>query len=151
MATSKSSTTAAKKTTGIPTPADVQEAFVKPLKGMAEYLADARSPRRAVLVYSNRSQDEIAYHAELDALARANPNFRVVHTLTREPAASAWAGRRGRIDQALLSEAARGLDEPTYYVCGVPDMVRDAAQGLLDAGVPRARIAYELFPGYARA
>jgi ferredoxin-NADP reductase len=121
---------------------------ITPLKGMAEYLADAGSPRRAVLVYSNRSQDEIAYRDELAALEAQNPRFRVVHTLTREPATSDWAGRRGRIDAKLLQEAAADLADPACYLCGKGEMVMGAGQQLLDMGVPRERIVFEVFRGY---
>jgi ferredoxin-NADP reductase len=121
---------------------------ITPLKGMAEYLADTGSLRRAVMLYSNRDQSEIAYRDELAALEKANPRFRVVHTLTREPETSGWREKRGRIDVPTMLEAAKGLTDATFYVCGVPDMVRAAAQGLVDAGVPRERLRYELFPGY---
>ena len=121
---------------------------ITPLKGMAEYLADTRSQRHATLVYSNKDQGEIIYGEALDALARENPRFRVVHTLTQEPEGSGWRGRRGRIDAALLAEAATGLADPTYYVCGLPGMVRAAADMLRENKVPRERIVYELFPGY---
>lgn len=122
---------------------------ITPLKGMAEYLADTRATRRAVMLYSNRDQGEIAYRSELDALVQSNPNFRVTYTLTREPEGSAWAGKRGRIDVPMVQEAARGLADPAYYLCGLPDMVRSVGQGLLDAGVARERIVFEIFPGYS--
>lgn len=115
---------------------------------MAEYLADTHSPRQAVLLYSNRAQEEIAYRDELDAIARANKRFRVVHTLTREPEGSAWQGRRGRIDGALLAEAANGLAEPRYFLCGLPEMVRDGVHALDALGIPRERMVYEILPGY---
>jgi phasin family protein len=65
MATSKSSTTAAKKTTGIPTPADVQEAFVKPLKGMAERLQNLPLAGAAGAIVESGRKD-------LQALMQAN-------------------------------------------------------------------------------
>jgi phasin family protein len=65
MATSKSSTTAAKKTTGIPTPADVQEAFVKPLKGMAERLQNLPLAGAAGAIVESGRKD-------LQALVKAN-------------------------------------------------------------------------------
>jgi phasin family protein len=64
MATSKSSTTAAKKT-GIPTPADVQEAFVKPLKGMAERLQNLPLAGAAGAIVESGRKD-------LQALVKAN-------------------------------------------------------------------------------
>jgi len=67
MATSKSSTTAEKKTrpAGIPTPADVQEAFVKPLKGMAERLQNLPLAGAAGAIVESGRKD-------LQALVKAN-------------------------------------------------------------------------------
>src|SRR2546425_8263093 len=41
---------------------------ITPLKGMAEYAADKALPIPIRLVYSNRSEDEIVYRRELEAL-----------------------------------------------------------------------------------
>ena len=122
---------------------------ITPLKGMAHYLADTGSPRHAVLIYGNRSQEEIAYREELHELERANPHFSVVHTLSREPTESGWRGRRGRIDATLLREAATPLKDPIYYLCGRGAMVMEVGQVLLRLGVPRERISFEVFRGYA--
>lgn len=119
---------------------------ITPLRGMAQYAADTQMPHDVALAYGNRDETEIAYRAELDDLARANPRFRVLHTLTR-PSPS-WRGRTGRIDAALLREAAAGMPDPTYYLCGLPGMVVDMARLLLDEGVPRDRIVHERFLGY---
>src|SRR5881628_3504691 len=58
---------------------------ITPLKGMAEYATDEGLPIPMRLLYSSRSQEEIVYRKELEALERKNRNFRVLHTLTREP------------------------------------------------------------------
>lgn len=121
---------------------------ITPLKGMAEYMMDTRSPRQARLLFSNKDESEIVFRDELALIERANPNFRVTHTLTREPAESGWAGHRGRIDRALIEKVASGLDTPTWYVCGKPEMVRGTIEILEAMGVPRERMLYELFPGY---
>lgn len=121
---------------------------ITPLKGMADYLADTRSPRRAVMIYSNRSQEEIAYRRELEALEGVNPRFRLIQTLTREPEGNGWKGRRGRIDAELIRAAAEGLESPSYYLCGKEGMVMEGGRLLLTLGVPRERIVWEVFRGY---
>ena len=121
---------------------------ITPLKGMAEYLADTRSPRRAVMIYSNRSQEEIAYRRELEELEKVNPRFHLIQTLTREPEGNGWKGRRGRIDASLVREAADGLESPQYYLCGRQGMVMEAGQLLMSLGVTRERISFEVFRGY---
>jgi glycine betaine catabolism B len=121
---------------------------ITPLKGMAEYAADRQLPIDVRLVYSNRSEEEIAYRTELDQLALQNPRFKIYHTLTRAPVGSAWTGRRGRITLSLLDEASRGLSHPVYYLCGTPGMVQTTYRTLQGHGVPTDRIKFEVFRGY---
>src|SRR5438477_8323795 len=73
---------------------------ITPLKGMAEYAADKALPIPIRLIHSNRSEDEIVYRLEVDALEKQNPRFRVLYTLTRNDG-QGWQGRTGRIDQEL--------------------------------------------------
>jgi len=120
---------------------------ITPLKGMAEYAADAKLTIPVRLLYSNRTEREIAYRGELDELARMNPRFRVLYTLTRGPF-DGWDGPTGRIDASLLSHGAEGLERPKYYVCGTPEFVREMTGLLVRSGVPEADLEYELFRGY---
>ena len=49
--------------------------------------------------------------------ARADPDLRVVITLTRQQS-EVWTGHRGRIDKALLAEAGYPPGQrPKIYVC----------------------------------
>jgi len=124
---------------------------ITPLKGMAEYAADRKLPIPVRLVYSNRTEQEIAYRHELEVLERSNPNFHVLHTLTR-PESGSWKGRTGRIagtvEADLLAEAAEGLDDPVYYLCGTTGFVEACYRSLLSSGVPEADTRFEVFRGY---
>ena len=121
---------------------------ITPLKGMAEYAADKTLPIPIRLVYSNRSEDEIVYRHELDALEKQNANFRVRYTLTRtvDPG---WQGTTGRISQEALREVAIGLADPIYYVSGTPGMVVGTLRLLRDLDIPDDDIEIEAFRGYA--
>jgi len=120
---------------------------ITPLKGMAEYATDEALPILMRLVYSNRSEDEIVYRNELEALEKQNARFRVLNTLTRT-ADGGWRGTTGRIGRELLQEAARGLADPIYYVSGTPSMVVGTLRILTGLGVSEADIEYEAFRGY---
>ena len=122
---------------------------ITPLKGMAEYASDKKLPISVRLVYSNRSEGEIAYREELGELETQNPNFKVFHTLTGGGVAKGWNGWVGRIDTKKLEDAARGLERPVYYICGAPGMV-SAMLGLLsERKVTQADVKVEVFRGYA--
>ncbi len=120
---------------------------ITPLKGMAEYAADKALPIPIRLVYSNRSEDEIVYRHELEALQTQNARFRVFNTLTRTTD-SGWRGTTGRIDGELLQEASRDLPDPIYYVSGTPSMVVGTLRLLTGLGVLEADIEVEAFRGY---
>ncbi|WP_276274702.1 ferredoxin--NADP reductase [Haladaptatus sp. QDMS2] len=121
---------------------------ITPLKGMAEYASDKHLDIPVRLIYSNRTADEIAYRDELDALVESNPQFELIHTLTREPEGSEWTGRRGRVDRALVEAVVNELEAPVFYLCGTPGMVRGLWEILQSMGVPPERIIYEQFWGY---
>ncbi len=121
---------------------------ITPLKGMAEYAADRALPIPIRLVYSNRTEDEIAYREELAALERQNDRFQVLHTLTRS-ADRGWDGAGGRIHRDLLRQAARDLDDPIYYVSGSPSMVVGTFRLLREDGIPADDLKVEAFRGYA--
>ena len=120
---------------------------ITPLKGMAEYAADKTLPIPIRLVYSSRSEDEIVYRSELDALERQNARFHVIHTLTRTTE-NEWRGRTGRISQELLTEAASDLSDPVYYVTGTPSMVVGTLRLLRSLGVTDENLEVEAFRGY---
>src|SRR5947208_8810366 len=99
------------------------------------------------LDFSNRSEDEILNRDELDSLAKQNPNFRVIYTLTRS-SADGWRGLTGRINGECLQETAKGLDRPIYYISGTPSMVVGTYRLLEGLGISGADIEVEAFRGY---
>src|SRR5437870_12954073 len=70
---------------------------ITPLKGIAEYAADMSLPYERRLLYSNSSEEEIAYRGDLEELERRNPHLRVIHTLTGNDVTEGWEGSVGRI------------------------------------------------------
>lgn len=120
---------------------------VTPLKGMAEYATDKALRIPVRLVYSNRTEEEIAYRAELDDLTRRNPRFSVLHTLTGN-VSKGWEGSTGRIGTRMLRDAVEGLEGPVYYVCGKTGMVSEMIRLLSESGVPESEVLVEVFRGY---
>lgn len=115
---------------------------IAPLRSMLiEHVSQpARLP--AALVYSARSVDEFAFRPELAALESAG-RIATYYTVTREERAD-WPGRRGRISEALLSEALPSADS-ICLVCGPPHLVEDARVLLKNLGVSEARILVEKY------
>ena len=98
------------------------------------------------LLYSSKTYDDILARELLDSWAAAHADrLHLTHTLTREPADSAWSGSRGRVDRGLI---ATHLPPPTadtlLFVCGPPTMYNDlsGARGEAELGGVLAELGY---------
>jgi ferredoxin-NADP reductase len=121
---------------------------IVPLMAMLRQRAAVRTAAAvapARLLHSVRSADERIYHAELERLAAADHDLRVVHTLTRmQP--PGWAGYQRRIDRALLQDVLWPAEAaPLIYVCGPTAMVESVATALVELGHAAPSIRTERF------
>ena len=108
---------------------------VVPLMAMLRHRRRTQPDVPMRLVYSVRTGDDVIYADELGDDA--------VITFTRE-APHGWYGHSGRLDTELIAEALPGADA-TAFLCGSNGFVESAAQHLLEAGCPSARIRTERF------
>ena len=108
-----------------------------------------RLPQRIVLLYSNHRPEDSAFLAELAKLHEANPNFRLVATMTRmESSSQRWDGSTGVITEALLKSEINDLPKPLFYIAGPPSMVEAMRETLNRAGIDDRDICSEEFYGY---
>lgn len=131
-------------------PADLRPALlvgggsgVVPLVAMLRQHAhlDHKAPMQ--LIYSARTQRNLLHRAELKQLV-SETRF-VTLTLTREPD-SDWGGRRGRVDQELLTQPGWGpADRPRCFVCGPTPFVETVADHLTTIGHEPGHIKTERF------
>jgi ferredoxin-NADP reductase len=116
---------------------------VVPLRAILRHHAVSGSTAAMHLVYSARTLADVIYRRELEALA--GPRRSVSLTLTRESAPD-WAGRRGRVDAALLDEVGWPPSvQPHCYVCGPTSFVEVVADALVGLGHDPGRIRTERF------
>jgi ferredoxin-NADP reductase len=120
---------------------------ITPFRSMLKYLVDTRQRRDIVLLYANRTAQDIVYK---DVLGEAEVALgtKVVYTLTDAAAIPrAWTGSRGRISEELLLQTMPDFSDRIFYLSGPPDMVRAHEQVLRKMGVPRSQIKKDFFPG----
>lgn len=121
---------------------------ITPLMSMLRHLRDVGDPRRVLLLYGNRTRNDIVFRDELAEMERSgSPALRVVHVLSRD---ADWTGECGRLDAdgiARCCEAYQGgaLHEKTYWICGPNALLSGAVAGLRNRGVPAGRIVAEAF------
>ncbi len=119
---------------------------ITPLRSICKYCMDRRLEADIVLLYSNRSERDIAFRDEFEEMVERNEHMRVVHTLT-EPSPS-WKGHRGRINRITIEEEIPDYRDRIFYTCGPPGMVQAMTQILKDLGISKEQIMSERFSGY---
>ena len=97
---------------------------------------------RHTFIYSNKTWSDVIFRDTLTELSARHPDrLKVVHTLTREEDTAVFgpAVRKGRLDQALLSEMIPDPSAPIVYLCGpgISKWDREAAREAGTAPQPR--------------
>ena len=118
---------------------------VVPLMAMLRHRAAEHAPVPARLLYSARTIDDVIYHAELQRIAAADPEFVPTLTLTRAQPAG-WSGPRRRVDRDMLEQVVwPAADAPRVFVCGPTPFVESVADSLVQLGHAAQRIKTERF------
>lgn len=117
---------------------------VAPMMGILRQLAIDDDPRPRVLVYADRTLDQIVHREELETLARKAGTELVI--VLQEPPAD-WGGESGLVDEALLARLfqAPGRQDWLFVLCGPPPMLESVEDALIAIGVPAGRILAEKF------
>jgi len=123
---------------------------ITPFRSMIRAGADRGFGEPVVLLYSNRTVEEIAFRQELDRIAAEHEAFTVDYTVTRAGESEAqWEGRTGRFDAFWITKASSPLTDPRFYICGPPAMVHELKAILsYQIGIPDEDILSEEFEGY---
>ena len=119
---------------------------ITPFRSMIQYATDKKLPIKLILLYSNRTPDEICYKDEWPLMEKQNPNLNVINTITDD--AVNWSGRKGRIDEKMIKEFVNDFNNAIFYTCGPPAMVDGLSQLLKSMNVPQANTKIEKFTGY---
>jgi ferredoxin-NADP reductase len=116
---------------------------ITPLMGMLRHAVVADPSRPVTLLYSVRTEQDIAYRDELLLLSRRHPHLRVAIALSRGSSDRLYLS--GRIDANLISGFVPDPRNPIYMICGPGPMI-DAVRSLLHAlGVAAPQIRSEAF------
>lgn len=119
---------------------------ITPFMSICRYCTDKRLSTRITLLYGNRSESDIVFRKEFEAMQEQNANLKVVHILNAP--SSEWKGATGFINTELIKKEIPAYKETVFYTCGPPAMV-EAMEQLTDAlGLPKAQLNREYFAGY---
>ena len=127
---------------------------ITPFMSMIRRATEQRLQIPFMLLFSNKTRNDIPVLDDLRELAAINPYFLYLVTLTDDPETYPLGPDiiKGRIDEATLQNIvpfAPGI--PDYYLCG-PSLFMNAMENLLTArGVPAESVFMEAFSKSAKA
>lgn len=118
---------------------------VTPLMSMLRHMRDSRADRRVLLLYGNRSEEDIVFREELATMESTGvPSLKVVHVLSKP--SENWKGETGYIDSMRITRlVGSNLVENAFYVCAPPALLKSVVPALRGAGVPAKNIHFERF------
>lgn len=118
-----------------------------PFRAMVHDAIAAGRKERLWVLFGVRAPQDVLWEAELRALEKAHPFFRLEVTLSRPP--PDWSGRRGHVQEhvrALWAELAALEPAPDAWICGVKKMLLEVRDVLRkELGLPRARVHAESY------
>jgi ferredoxin-NADP reductase len=119
---------------------------ITPLISICRYLTDSRRPTKITLLYGCRTEPDLAFRKELEAMQLQNSNLKVVFTLNE--ASPNWKGAVGVINADMVKREIPDYAETMFYTCGPPQMV-DVMEKLVESlGLPKTQLKREYFSGY---
>ncbi len=120
---------------------------ITPVISIVEYIIAKKLSTEVHVVYSNKTDDEIAFRPELDAWQAAHANINVSYTLTDcQPKDRTCF--YGAIDKKLLGTQVCDLNERVVFIFGPPKMVEAMRELAFSLGCSHDRVKIENFIGY---
>jgi len=120
---------------------------ITPAISIIEHIADKKIDTDVCLIYSNRTEEEIAFKQELDNWRSRNSNIKISYIVTDyQPRDKSCYF--GRIDKDFVKAQIRDLKERILFIFGPPKMVEAIQAISLEAGAKEEKIKIENFIGY---
>ncbi len=120
---------------------------ITPIRSICKYVVDKQSDIDIVLVYANRTINDIAFKEDFDEMQRQYSKLKVVHMLSQ--VAEGFKSKVGRINSQMIKEEIPDYAERKFYLCGPPAMVEAMEKILIDElTLPKEHIITENFQGY---
>jgi ferredoxin-NADP reductase len=120
---------------------------ITPVISMIEYIMEKKLDIDAVLFYSNRTEDDIAFRKELDDYQPKCCKLKIFYTVTDcQPKDNRCLA--GHIDKSLLESKIKDVQERIFFTFGPPGMVEAMKNICLGLNCTKENIKTESFIGY---
>lgn len=115
---------------------------ITPFVSMLRYIKDMRLKKDIILIWGNKTENDIIFKNELESLQGCFSSMKVVHVLSMQ---ETWQGEKGYIDSGILVKHINNFEDGEFFICGPPAMTDNVIKVLRARGVHRRRIHYERF------
>jgi ferredoxin-NADP reductase len=115
---------------------------IAPIRSLLEAHIEKLAACRVTLIFGARTEADLLYRDQFEALAARHPGFRFWPVLSR-PAAG-WSGRTGYV-QRHVDDSIEDRRDVDVYVCGMKAMVNDVRGHLTELGFARERLVTEKY------
>jgi predicted ferric reductase len=115
---------------------------ITPFMSQLRFMRDKGLERKVRLIWGNKTEADICFREELDAMKGQLSDFDVVHVMSHQ---DDWPGEKGFITDEIITRYVDDIDSAMFFVCGPPVMMSKVIPMLESTGVPKDRIVYERF------
>ncbi len=122
---------------------------ITPFRSMIEYMIEKKEKRDIILLYSNKTMQDVAYVNLLDRAERELGIQTLPILSNQTPEMLAKNEFPTKIDQHLILSEIPDYHERLFYISGPHGMIDSFSALLQQLGVPRYRIHKDFFPGFA--
>lgn len=115
---------------------------ITPFMSMLRYLRDNEPGKEVLLLWGNKTEEDILFRGELEHMTKAMPSLKAVHVISRQ---KSWTGEKGHVDAGLIQRYLSRIERREFFVCGPPAFMTSVTASLKGLGVSGARIHCERF------
>jgi len=119
---------------------------ITPFMSICKNATDESLNSKITLFYGCRTEKDLTFKKELEALAEKNKNLKLV-LMVNEPTTQ-WKGVTGIINVEIVKQHLPDYKENIFYTCGPPPMVEAMEKLVLNLGLPKENLKREYFSGY---
>jgi len=120
---------------------------ITPIRSICKYTVDKKLGTDIILIYANRSFEDIVFKEDFDLMQKEYPKLKVAHVLC-EPAPG-FKSTIGLINAQIIKDEVPDYANRKFYICGPPAMVEAMEKILIEELVlPKDNIITENFAGY---
>tara|TARA_B110000444_G_scaffold48105_2_gene43962 strand:- start:7617 stop:8735 length:1119 start_codon:yes stop_codon:yes gene_type:complete len=119
---------------------------ITPIMAMIKSVLSDEADSRFILMYGNKTPKETMFYEELIVLEKENPKRLKIHWVFSQ--ANLKETHFGRIDTSLVNYLLKQIenkDPKAFYLCGPESMINIASDQLIEKGIAKDQIFFELF------